>query len=357
MVKVLIVDDSPTVSEYLEYILSSDPEIEIIGKLTDGKKAVEFVGRQKPDLITMDIDMPVMNGLEATRRIMSSTPVPIIVVTASRNANDAKVSMEALAAGALTVIEKPQGFERAGEEILVKKMVSMVKIFAGIKVIKRNFTSHVQYEEKTETANDLPNIQLPAVSELNGRKYLAIGISTGGPEVLKKIFSKLPEKFPLPVLVVQHITNGFLPSLVSWLSGYSSNRVKVATDGETVLAGTIYFAPNGFQMGISSNRIQLKKCKEESVICPSVKFLFQSLSETSGKQTIAMLLTGMGSDGSNELKLLKEKGALTIAQDKKSSMVHGMPGVAIRLDGAGYILNPDQIIDILKKLEHIYSGN
>jgi two-component system, chemotaxis family, protein-glutamate methylesterase/glutaminase len=348
-IRLLIVEDSPTVSQCLEYLFSSDPEIEVIGSVRNGKLAVEFVAKNKPEIITMDIDMPVMNGFEATRRIMSTTPVPIIIVTASRNAKKQNTSMDALAVGALTVIQKPVGIKCGTESAQSKKMISMVKIFSEVRVIKRKYTP------KKEIAKSIQIIQkrkAHVTSQLQNRKYVAIGISSGGPEVLKKLFNSVSEKFPYPVLVVQHITDGFLDSMVSWLDSGSKAKIQIAKHKQTLLPGHIYFAPNGFQMGVKSDKIDLQNRVQGINICPSVEHLFNTLALNYGKETIAMLLTGMGSDGAKELKQLKDAGALTIAQDRKSSLVYGMPGEAIKLNGANYVLNPDEIIEIIKTIEN-----
>jgi two-component system chemotaxis response regulator CheB len=352
-VKVLIVEDSPTVSLYLEYLLNSDPEIEVIGNVSNGKLAIEFVKKNKPDIITMDIDMPLMNGFDATRIIMSTTPVPIIIVTASRNAKKQNISMDALAAGALTVIQKPDDIKSDIETDQNKKMVSMVKIYSEVKVIQRRYSPRI---EKIE--NPVTNVRktiTPTVNRLQSRRYLAIGISTGGPEVLKKLFDSISEKFPLPIVVVQHITEGFLESMVVWLDTSSKVKIKVASHGERLLPGYVYFAPNQFQMGVRHNKIELQKPDSKIKICPSAEHLFRSLLAENAHQTIAMLLTGMGSDGAKELKLLKDAGALTIAQDKESSLVYGMPEKAINLNGANYVLNPSQIIQILQNIEDKFS--
>lgn len=349
MIKVLIVEDSPTVSLYLEYIFSSDPDIEVVGKLSNGKMAVENIGKYKPDIITMDIDMPVMNGLEATRLIMSTNPVPIIIVTSSRNALKMNISMEALAAGALTVVQKPRGLNSLVDANRKDKMVKLVKTYSQVKVIKRKYTP----AEKPPLPHIMDlnqNKELPPVQELINRKYVAIGISTGGPEVLKKIFPFVTNRFPYPILVVQHITDGFLESMVAWLNNFTEATVKVAIHREVLLPGHIYFAPNRFHMGVLSNKIELRKDVKDSIFCPSVAYLFSSLILNHGNDTIAMLLTGMGSDGASELKLLREAGAVTIAQDKASSLVFGMPGEAIKMKGAKYILNPKQLTGIISDI-------
>lgn len=349
-VKVLIVDDSKTLSQFLEFVLKQDPEIEIIGKCENGKQAVEFVQQQKPDLITMDIDMPVMNGLEATRQIMSSNPVPIIVVTASRNAKDSHISMEALAAGALTVLEKPLGFSHPDSEARLNRITKLVKIYSQVKVIRRRYSKQEVFQKPVQTANTLISSKIPKPNELSDKKILAIGVSTGGPEVLKQIIPVLSKDFPIPVLIVQHITAGFLEGMVSWLNSLSGISIKVAENKETMQPGNVYFAPDKHQMGVFGNQIVLKPCNEGTFICPSVSFLFQSLAVKSNK-AIAMLLTGMGNDGAKELKLIKDSGGLTIAQDKESSRIYGMPGEAVKLGAASYVLNINQISAVLNEIQ------
>jgi len=353
MIKVLIVDDSRTVSQYLEYILSKDPKMEVIGNVSDGQQAIDFVKKNKPDIITMDIDMPRMDGLEATRQIMSTNPVPIIIVTASRNAKQMQISIDALAAGALTVIEKPVGVGHPDEAAKAKRFISMIKTYSGVQVITRKFSAVKKNPAKTIVKS--PSIKkFISVDKFLNRKYVVIGISSGGPPVLAEIFAKISIKFPYPILVVQHITPGFLDGMVTWLNRLTQIPVCVAIDGEMILPGKVYFAPDNFQMGVCLRSIKLYECKKNQRICPSAEFLFDSFGQNLGKETIAMLLTGMGSDGSKGLKKLQSVGALTIAQDKESSLVFGMPGEAVKLNAADYILNPEQISDVLLELEKTF---
>ena len=356
MIKVLIVEDSRVVSEYLYYILSSDPKIQVVGNVSNGMQAIEFLRENKPDVITMDIDMPVMDGLEATRRIMSTIPVPIIVVTASRNAREVQTTMEALAAGALSVIEKPAGIGHPKEKEQRDKLITMVKIMAEVKVITRRphpIRKPVSIPAITPaTGRPAGRKPEPSIADFSKKKVVAIGISSGGPSVLQTIFSKISEKFPLPIVVVQHITEGFLEGLVNWLSRKTMIPIHVAAEDETILPGHIYFAPDKHQMGLDNPRkIKLSKCEKKKNLCPSVAHLFSSIVKKYGKYSIAIILTGMGKDGAKELKMLRDAGAITIAQDKESSLVHGMPGVAIKLHAASMILNPEEIANILHEIE------
>lgn len=352
-IKVLIVDDSKTLGQLLEYVLGQDADIEIIGICENGKKAVEFVQHTKPDVITMDIDMPVMDGLEATRQIMANNPVPIVVITASRNARDTHVSMEALAAGALTVLDKPLGFSHPNSEERFKKITQLVKIYSQVKVIRRRLQTSVKIPVAEIKEDFVLHSNMPKPAELKHKDILLIGISTGGPEVLKQIIPHFSKTFPLPVVIVQHITAGFLDGMVNWLNNLSEINVSIAENNQRLQAGNVYFAPDKNQTGVLGNQVFLKPCDSGSIICPSVSYLFQSLLGKATK-TIAMLLTGMGSDGAQELKLLKDKGALTIAQDKESSRIYGMPGEAIKLGAASFVVNIQQIIAVIKEIEKSY---
>ena len=347
MIKVLIVEDSRVVSEYLEYILNSDPQIQVIGNVSNGKQAIDFIKDNKPDLITMDIDMPIMNGLEATRIIMSTMPIPIIVVTASRNTREMKITIEALAAGALSVIEKPVGIGHPNEKDKKDKMITMVKVLSTVKVVTRKPIKVTKPQEKP-----LVRKYIPSLKTFYNKKIVAVGISSGGPNVLVKIFSKITGQFPYPIIVVQHITEGFLEGLVSWLGRLSMIPVHVAIDLETILPGHIYFAPDHHHLGIIDFKIKLVECSNKpGCLCPSVAHLFKNLAMNYGEDTIAMILTGMGSDGANELKMLRDAEAVTIAQDKESALVHGMPAEAIKLGAAEYIQNPEEIADLLYEIE------
>jgi len=352
MIKVLIVEDSRVASQYLEFILSNEPGIEVIGNVSNGRSAVDFVKSNKPDIITMDIDMPVMNGLDATREIMATTPVPIIVVTVSRNAHNVNTAIEAMAAGALSIIQKPFGISHVQESDRVRKLISMVKALSEIKVITRKYPHKRRIQPKSASIRKVQN-HSPAIEELSNKKIVAIGVSSGGPQVLLKIFTKLSIKFPYPILVVQHITEGFLENMIDWLSRVTSIPIHIASENDHLLPGHVYFAPDNCQMSVTQNGIKLHSCEKGMTICPSVDFFFKSLIKNYGSDTIGILLTGMGCDGANALKLLREAGALTIVQDKESSLVHGMPGEAIKIGAAQYVQNPDQIIDLFVKLEKI----
>jgi two-component system chemotaxis response regulator CheB len=338
-IKVLIVEDSPSVQDLLIYILNTDPEIEIIGTAYTGKRAIKFLERNKPDIITMDISMPEMDGLEATRIIMETNPVPILIVTVSWSPSDITLSYQATEAGALAVLEKPRGIGHPDHNRMALELVKTVKLLSQVKVVKR--WARARREPKTVKLS-------PSVSEKElikaEIKLIAIGASTGGPPVLRQILSLLPKNLPVPILIVQHIAKGFLKGFIEWLNNTTGQNVHMASNNENPKQGNVYFAPSGFQMGVTKGgKLVLRKDGLENNLCPSVSYLFRSVAEAFGKNAIGILLTGMGKDGAYELKMMKDHGAITIAQSKESSVIFGMPGTAVKLGAAKYILSPEQI--------------
>ncbi len=343
-IKVLVVDDSPTARELLIHILTSDPKIQVIGAESCGDKAIEATKQLKPDVITMDIHMPGMDGFETTRKIMEMSPVPIVIVTGSVTAKEVSMAMRAMEAGALAVIQKPGGIGHPGYEAEASEFVQTVKLISEVKVVRRWVRRTVQHE----------NVKLKAQTDF---KLVAIGASTGGPQVIQTILSNLPKNFPVPVLIVQHMVAGFIAGFVEWLNQTSSLPVHVARHDEHIQAGHAYVAPDGTQMKIKSDgKVSLMNDVSENGLCPSVSYLFSSAAYEFGKNAVGILLTGMGRDGAKELKLMKEAGAITIAQDKESSVIHGMPGEAIRLDAAVYVFPPEKIVAALVSLVNNRKG-
>jgi len=347
MIRVLITEDSPVIRGYLEYLLNSDPDIEVVGTAKDGTEAVEMVALKKPDVVTMDIHMPKMDGFEATRKIMETNPVPIVIVSASWNPDEVDKTFRTMEAGAVAALEKPRGIGHPESETSVKELIQTVKLMSEVKVVRR-WASLRKMKPATEPVKE--EKPEPKTSDLD-IKLVAIGASTGGPLVLQNILSRLPENFPVPIGIVQHIAPGFLPGLGDWLNKTTNFPVHIASKGMHLLPGNAYLAPDGFQMGVDKScRVVLGTKKPEHNLCPSVSYFFRSVANNLGEKSIGVLLTGMGKDGAAELKLLKEKGGLTIAQNKESSVVHGMQGEAIKLGAAKYVLPPDKIAEKLKNL-------
>jgi two-component system chemotaxis response regulator CheB len=346
MVKVLIVEDSPVQQALLGHILSTDPEMRVIGTANNGAEAVDFVTRQRPDVITMDLNMPQMNGLDATRRIMETTPVPIVIVSANWDPQEVATTFRAMEAGALAGVEKPRGPGHKDFEATAQQLVQTIKLMSEVKVVRRWPRRQIE-QPAPFLAPPLPEMMQPTTAI----KMVAIGASTGGPPVLQTLLSSLPKQFSVPVLIVQHIAAGFLPGLVEWLSQVTHFPVRIPAHGDLLLPGHAYLAPDGFHLGVERGpRAVLNQAPPENNLRPAVSHLFRSVAETLGNQAVGVLLTCMGKDGAAELKMLRDKGAITIAQDKESSAVHGMPGEAIQLGAVTHVLSPERIVEALVKL-------
>lgn len=350
MINVLIVEDSLVTRQHLKYLLERDGTMRVIGMAEDGMGAISFLQENKPDVITMDINMPRMNGLDATRHIMETTPLPIVIVSASYNRRDVKKTFLAVEAGAVAIIEKPFGKGHPDHEAMSDTLIRTVKLMSEVKVIKRRTK---KLSSKTTTISHPVPSHIKHETVHNNINLITIGASTGGPLVLRSILSGLQKGFPAPLLIVQHIASGFLKGLADWLIETTEHPIHIAVDGEQMLPGHVYLAPDSYHMGVEKwGRIALSKCAPENGVRPSVSYLFRSASDVFGKNMAGVLLTGMGCDGAKELKLMKDRGAVTIAQDKESSVVFGMPGEAVKLGGARHILPPDGISATLEYYLH-----
>jgi two-component system chemotaxis response regulator CheB len=353
-IKVLLVEDSVTVLRLQKQILSEDPQFEVIGAVANGKLAVEFVAKYKPDVISMDIQMPEMDGLEATRHIMYHNPVPIVIVSSLYNPSDILISFNILKAGALTILPKPYGFGHAQYSHSAREYRNTLKMMAGIKVSPQhkkpeNPSEYPSYVEKIQTAPTHKFIENKGPFNI-----VAIGASAGGPMALQAILSAIPPKFPVPIIIVQHIDQNFTEGFCDWLNTFSSISVKIPKDGDVLMPGYAYIPPGDSHLGFHKEGIvKVTKDPPENNLRPAVSYLFKSLANAYGKHAIAVLLSGMGKDGSSELKMLYDLGALTIAQNEASSLVHGMPGEVIRLGGASLILSPENIVKELVKLYNL----
>ena len=337
-IRVLLVDDSQVAQTLLVDILEADPQIRVMAVVDDGQAALEFVQRRLPDVILMDIQMPRMDGFEATRRIMESKPVPIIVCTATADPQDVATTFRVMEAGALACIEKPVGSQHPGHGEMAANLRETVKTLSEVKVVRR--------WPRARGARPQPAAVRPAETSPAGIRVVGVGASTGGPQVLQQILAALPKDFPAPILVVQHIAHGFLAGLAEWLHQTTGLHVHIAGHGMIPLPGHVYLAPDDFHMGVSSStRILLTKEAPQNHLRPAVSYLFQSLAAVYGAGAVGVLLTGMGKDGAAELKAMKDVGAITIAQDGQSAVVNGMPGEAVRLGGATHVLPADRIAD------------
>ncbi|MDP2646407.1 MAG: chemotaxis-specific protein-glutamate methyltransferase CheB [Desulfobacterales bacterium] len=313
-IRTLVVDDSDFARELIVAILSTDREITIVGQAKNGQEAVEKVRDLKPDIVTMDIEMPVMNGLEAIEHIMAANAVPILVVTTRSDANTAYA---AISKGALDLVVKPDVNLEGAREFIQK-----IKLLSKIKVITHINGKRAIRETKV--------IKPPVFSGTTSDRVVAIASSTGGPEALSVVLSGLPETFPCPIVIAQHNSDGFIPGLVEWLKRVSKMKVKVAQELETIVPGTAYVSPSEKHMEITAGKkIAFKDRHPSDIYRPSCDMLLSSVALAYKAKGIGIILTGMGSDGARGMKQIREWGGTTIAQDEKTCIVFGMPKVAI----------------------------
>ena len=337
MIRVMVVEDSPTVLEFLTQILSQESGILVVGVARDGEEATRIISKVKPDLVTMDVNMPKLDGLEATRRIMQTYPVPIIILSGALNVGDVANTFKAMEAGAVGILSRPTLGKHSDSQKQVNDLVQMIKTMSQVKVARRPSKSQEQ--------------SLPMVPSKTFR-MIAIGASTGGPIAIQTFLKTLSKKPPkIPILIVQHIVPSFIEGMAEWLSESTGFPVHIAKDHEFPKAGHVYLAPDGCHMGINgAGVIQIANLPPENGSKPAISYFFRSIATSHAPDVVAVLLTGMGKDGAEELKLLRDRGATTIAQDRESSVIFGMPGEAVRLNAAMHILPPTQIADLLHRM-------
>ena len=333
MIRVLIAEDSLTVRELLVAILEADPEIRIVGQARNGAEAVELAIRLKPDLVTMDIHMPVMDGFEATKEIMVHAPTPILIVSGSAEGREVELSMNAIRAGALMVVPKPQDPRSGGFDGARDGLLAMVKAMAEVKVVRR--WAHERRSQQTPPARRVKDAPVRAV---------AVTASTGGPAVLQRMLADLPRDFAAPILVVQHIATGFVGGLAEWLGASCNLRVKVAEHGEPLLSRTVFVAPDEAHLGVGpGERVVVADAPPVNGFRPSGTYLFASAARVYGPSLTAVILTGMGSDGVQGLREVKAAGGRVLAQDQASSVVYGMPGEAVAAGVVDTVLAAPQL--------------
>ena len=342
MIRLVVVEDSKTVQQALVAAFNADPQIRVVGTADSGEAALEAVRRLSPDIVTMDINLPGMDGFQATRAIMSSCPVPIVIVTGRLNPKESQTLFRVMEAGALMVLAKPDPVGTPGYEASVAKLVQHVKLMSEIKVVRR-----------APAASPRPALPKPPPLPVTAAriKVVAIGASTGGPPLFQQILAGLPADFGAAVLIVQHMAEGFTENFVHWLKESSALPVQLAASGMAILPGQVYVAPDCCHLEVGAGeQIVLSLALPENGLRPSVSTLFRSVARLYGRQAAGVILSGMGSDGASGLKTLKDLGGVTIAQNKESCVVFGMPGQAIELEAARYVLPPDEIIQLLASL-------
>ena len=336
MIKLLITDDSVTETMLLKHLFNAEKDMEVIGCAQNGRDAVYLAATLKPDLITMDIQMPIMDGYEATKRIMMENPVPIVVISSTVNNKELNTAFLALEAGAVSVIDKPVNARDPRFNVMRQKLISTIRAMAEIKVIRHRFGK-----------SNIP-ICFPSTYPKIPYEIIGIGASVGGPQALKIILSNLPENFPVPIVIVQHMAAGFIEGFCNWLNASCALTVKCITNQEELKPGTVYFAPENCHLKVYKAGAKLRGLLQQGApitgFCPSITVLFQSIAQVCGKQAVGILLTGMGKDGAQGLLELKQKGAHTLIQDKKSCVVFGMAGFAESMGAVDKTLELKQFI-------------
>lgn len=349
-VRVLVVEDSTTIRERLCEVVEGDPGLELVGQAGDGQRAIELCAAHRPDVITMDMMLPTLTGLEATEHIMGHHPTPILIVSSSTNRGELFQTYDALAAGAVDVLEKPRGDEADGE--WEARFVAAVKLVSRIPVITHPRARLGALGRARPPQRGTGPV---APSFHDGPRpcdVLAIGASTGGPGAVVDVLRGLPAELRVPILVVVHIGELFGTALTEWFDRQTSRRVTRATDGALLssYAGRIAMAPPGVHLVSRGGRLHLTADAERHSCRPSVDVLFESLAADQGARTAACLLTGMGRDGARGLLAIRGAGGITIAQDEASCVVYGMPREAAELGAAQRILPLAEIGPALGRL-------
>lgn len=331
-IRVVVVEDSLTVRERLVEILRADPEIDVVATASDGQRATELCRIHRPDVVTLDIVMPVMDGLAATEHIMAHSPTPILIVSASLNRGELFKTYDALRAGAVEVLDKPNGGDHADWE---RRFLHTVKLVARIKVI-----THLRARLSPRPR---PLTRPHPTSSATSRKVIAIGASTGGPGALVEVVRAIPANANVTVLIVLHIGDQFASAFASWLEAQTKHPTALARDGEPVVRPElgktrVLVAPAGHHLRVRSGRVALGDDPERHACRPSVDVLFESVAADLGSAAVACLLTGMGRDGALGMLAVRRAGGATIAQDEETCVVFGMPREAILLGAAEQVL-------------------
>ncbi|AWN39056.1 chemotaxis-specific protein-glutamate methyltransferase CheB [Methylobacterium radiodurans] len=345
----MLVEDSLVVRELLRHIVSRDPRLEIVAAVASGEEALTLIDVVRPDVISMDIRLPGIDGLETTRRIMTEHPTPIVVVADAVEDSSLRISMNALRAGALSVVEKPVATTHAGYEGIAGEICTQLRIMAQVPVIRRRPIG-TEWAGRGPAAPAIRTGAAPTAS-LQAPTVLGIAASTGGPPALARVLGALPADFPLPVLLVQHMGAAFMDGFAGWLDGVVPLAVGIARDGEQAKAGRVYVAPGDRHLELGSNRtLRILDTAPVSGQRPAATVLFRSMARQCGASGIGALLTGMGEDGALGLLDMQAAGAQTIAEHESTAVVYGMPAAAVRLGAARSVLPLDRVAGQILRL-------
>jgi len=333
MIRVLITEDSILFGKFMKEILESDPEIQVVGWAKNGKECIEQLKPLKPDVITMDIHMPVMGGLEATEYIMQNIPTSILIVS-SLLKSEMGISFKALKMGAMDVIEKPKFIKDTPLEKVGETLIERVKTIARVRPLKKHKRSRDVQQTDKNVGGKSP-FPKPIHRDKNSDGILVIGASTGGPPVLQTILKNILPEYPFPIIITQHISNGFLKGFIEWLKIDCFFNIKSGKNNENLNKGTVYLAPDNYHIGITEDRqIFLSDTHPIGGHRPSIDFMMKSAASVYKNHCMGILLTGMGRDGAKGMMSIRNSGGYTISQDEESCAIFGMPKAAIDIGAA-----------------------
>ena len=342
-IKVLIVEDSLVVRELLKHIIGADGRFEVLAAVESAEQCLQLLETETPDVISLDIRLPGMNGLDATLQIMTKRPTPIVVVAAQVDDDELNIAMNALRAGALSVVEKPVGVTNVAFESMAAKLCTQLAIMSQVKVVRQGIDRGLRFG-----TGDLPPpkpVQCPG-----GYGMVGIVASTGGPQALVQLLVGLGTGFPLPILLVQHITSSFLEGFVSWLSATTPFQVGIAQENERPLPGRVYVAPVDRHIGLVHGGLAIVDTPPVCGQKPSGTVLFSALARELGRKAVGVVLTGMGADGSEGLNEIFRAGGYTIAEDASTCVVFGMPAAAAKIGAVREMLPLPAIASRLRHL-------
>jgi two-component system chemotaxis response regulator CheB len=371
-IRVVIVDDSALMRRMIAAMLAHDPAIQVVGEARDGHEGIRVVEALRPDLVTMDVIMPGLDGLATTEHLMAYCPTPILVLTGSLNSGEVDITFKMLGAGALEVVEKPSGSHPALIERATRDLIRRIKVLARVKVVthlrgrrrlsEANAQVHIAPQRPdAEQAGGLPRpftdefaVPRLAIAKPVPFPLIVMGASTGGPRVIHRILSDLPADLPAAILIVQHIAEGFSNGMVEWLQSASPLPVLLATEGLPIRQGIVLVAPDQRDIMITTEQtIHLTK-SPLLIQRPSIDIAMQAAAEIFAANAIGVLLTGMGRDGAFGLLAIRRCGGHTIAQDEQSCAIFGMPRAAMQLLAVDEVLVPAQIalrlIDLVRQI-------
>lgn len=341
-IRLVLVEDTKTTMNLLLEVFSNTTDIEVVATFEDGEQTIAAIERYAPHIVLMDINMPNMNGYQTSAWIMEHCPLPIILMTATWDINEVRPIVESMEIGVVEVMKKPPGPFDPDFENQIKHLLETIRAMVDVKVVRRR---------KIEVRQPFNLLQTNRVFN-----KVLVGASTGGPPALHSLLHLLPINFSMPIVIAQHMSGEFIESFVDWLNTVCDLYVKQAQHGEPLLPGIVYVPPMGFHIALENNTVRLEPAAKDAFIVPEVDYLFKSVSPEDAKNTIAILLTGMGNDGSEGMSYLHRNGALTFAQDESSCVVYSMPKEAVNLKAVDYLLSPSQMSTQLLELSFL-QGN